>query len=72
MDIWTIGVADRLRFLSFPSKPGRRGNARLRPHTHRRYSQQRIKIGEVNSRLVDPAAALTVIGAEIGTSRVPP
>ena len=33
---------------------------------------QRIKIGEVNSKLVDPAAALTVIGAEIETSRVLP
>ena len=40
-DMWTIGFADRLRFPRFPSKLGRRGNARLRPHTHRRRSQQK-------------------------------
>jgi len=38
--MWTIGVADRLRFPRFPSELGRRGNAHLRPHTHRHYSQQ--------------------------------
>jgi hypothetical protein len=42
VDMWTIGVADRLRFPRFPSKLGKRGNARLRPHTHRRHSQSRI------------------------------
>jgi transposase InsO family protein len=42
VDMWTIGSADRLRFPRFPSKLGRRGNARLRPHTHRRHSQHRI------------------------------
>ena len=40
-DMWTIGFADRLRFPRFPSKLGRRGNARLRPHTHRRHYQQK-------------------------------
>jgi Integrase core domain len=39
-DMWTIGVADRLRFPRFPSKLEKRGNARLRPHTHRHHSQQ--------------------------------
>ena len=38
--MWTIGVADRLRFPRFPSELGRRGNAHLRPHTHRHYTQQ--------------------------------
>ena len=33
-------LADRLRFPRFPSELGRRGNAHLRPHTHRHYSQQ--------------------------------
>ena len=42
VDMWTIGVADRLRFPRFPSQLGRRGNARLRPHTHRHRSQPRI------------------------------
>ena len=31
----TIGFADRLRFPRFQSKLGKRGNARLRPHTPR-------------------------------------
>jgi putative transposase len=34
VDMWTIGFADRLRFPRFPSELGKRGNARLRPHTH--------------------------------------
>ncbi len=42
VDMWTIGVADRLRFPRFPSELGKRGNARLRPHTHSRHSQQGI------------------------------
>src|SRR5580704_14668239 len=40
VDMWTIGVADRLRFPRFPSELGKWGNAHLRPHTHRHYSQQ--------------------------------
>jgi len=39
---WTIGSADRHRFSHLPSQLGKRGNARLRPHTHRRHGQQRI------------------------------
>src|SRR5436190_21728517 len=31
-------VADRLRFPHFPSELGKRGNARLRPHTHNNLS----------------------------------
>jgi hypothetical protein len=31
MDMWTIGFADRLRLPRFPSKLGRRGNARRSP-----------------------------------------
>ena len=41
VDMWTIGVADRLRFPRFPSKLGKPGNARLRPHPHRRNHQQK-------------------------------
>ena len=41
VDMWTIGVADRLRFPRLPSELGRRGNAHLRPHTHRHHNQQR-------------------------------
>ena len=39
--MWTLGAADRLRCPHFPSKHGKRGNARLRPHTHRHHSQQK-------------------------------
>ena len=31
MDMGTIGCAERFRFLRFPSKIGKRGNAHLRP-----------------------------------------
>src|SRR5689334_744814 len=41
VDMWTIGVADRLCFPRFPSELGKRRNARLRPHTHRHHNQQR-------------------------------
>src|SRR5271166_3287133 len=40
VDMWTIGVADRLRSPRFPSKLEKRGNARLRPHTHRHTANQ--------------------------------
>src|SRR4029077_20802363 len=38
--MWTIDFADRLRFPRFPSKLEKRGNARLRPHTHRHHSKR--------------------------------
>jgi len=41
VDMWTIGVADRLRFPRFPSTLEKRGNARLRPHPHRHNQQQK-------------------------------
>ena len=37
----TIGDADRLRFPRFPCQLANRGNARLRPHTHRHHSQHK-------------------------------
>ena len=42
VDMWTIGVADRLCFPRFPSQLGKHGNARLRPHPHRHHDQQWI------------------------------
>src|SRR5215469_2491670 len=42
VDMWTIGVADRLCFPRFPSQLGKQGNARLRPHPHRHHDQQWI------------------------------
>ncbi len=49
--MWTIGFADRLRFPRFPSKLEKRGNARLRPHTHRHHSQREklISIGTLHA-----------------------
>ena len=41
VDMWTIGFADRLRFPHFPSPLEKRGNARLRPHTHRHDHQHK-------------------------------
>jgi Integrase core domain len=40
VDMWTIGVADRLCSPRFPSQLGKQGNARLRPHPHRHHDQQ--------------------------------
>src|SRR5207237_9142333 len=46
VDMWTIGGADRLRFPRFPSKLEKRGNARLRPHTHRPRQQGKLIIDD--------------------------
>ena len=71
MDMWTIGFADRLRFPRFPSQLGKRGTARVRPHTHRHHSQQR-DIDDSESGRVAPAVAVTAIGAEIEIGRATP
>jgi hypothetical protein len=71
VDMWTIGSADRLRFPRFPSQLGRRGNARLRPHTHiptGAAANPGFNIDEVNSRFVEP----TAIGADIETGWATP
>jgi hypothetical protein len=62
--MWTIGVADGLRFPRFPSQLGKQGNARLRPHTQRHRHQDEFDIDEVKSGLAKPAVALTAICAE--------
>jgi hypothetical protein len=43
VDMWTIGGADRLRF---PRQLEKRGNARLRPHTHRPHQQGELIIDD--------------------------
>ena len=40
VDMWTIGSAVPAALPRFPSELGKRGNARLRPHTHRHHNQQ--------------------------------
>src|SRR3974377_1460 len=44
--MWTIGGADRLRFPRFPSKLEKRGNACLRPYTHRPRQQGELIIDD--------------------------
>src|SRR5438105_7304249 len=63
---------DRLRFPRFPSKLGRRRNARLRPHPTGATANEGFNINEVNNRFAEPAVALTATGADIETGRVTP
>jgi hypothetical protein len=42
VEMWTIRCAERLRFLHFPARAGKRGNARLRPHSHRPHHNRRV------------------------------
>src|SRR5271165_6164204 len=51
VDMWTIGVADRLGFPRFPSKLEKRGNARLRPHTHIPTGTQQTREIDINGTL---------------------
>jgi hypothetical protein len=62
MDMWTIGFADRLRFPRLPSQLGKRGNARLRPHTGAT-ADKGFDIDGVKSRIVKPAIAVAASGA---------
>ena len=67
-----IGVADRLRLPRFPSKLGRWGNARLRPHPHSATASKTIDIDDLRSRVVEPAVAPTAIGADIAIGGATP
>ena len=70
MDMWTIGVADRLRFPRLPSQLGRRGNARLRPHPTGTATNHGFDLDDVNGRFAKPAVASTAIGVDINTGRL--
>ena len=70
--MWTIGFADRLRFPRFPSKLGRRGMLTFAHIPTGTAANKGFDIDEVNSRLVEPAVALTAIGADIETGRATP
>ena len=50
----------------------KRGNACLRPHTTGATANKGFDIDEVNSKLLEPAVALTAIGADIETGRATP
>jgi len=69
--MWTIGVADRLRFPRFPSKLGGEMLAFAHIPTGTT-TNNRIDIDEVNGRFGEPVASVTAIGADIETGRVTP
>ena len=72
MDMWTIGVADRLRFRRFPSELGKRGNARLAHIPTGTTANKGFDIDEVKGRIAEPASAMTAIGADIETGGATP
>ena len=72
MDMWTIGFTDRLRFPSFPSKLGKQGNARLRPHPPGATANKGIDVNDSKNSTVVPASALNTRGADLKTGRATP
>ena len=72
MDIWTIDVADRLRFPRFPSQLGKRGMLAFAHIPTGAAANTGFDIDEVNSRLVKRAVTSTAIGADIETGRATP
>ena len=73
MDMWTIGVADRLRFPAFRAS-SESGEMLAFAHIPTGTTANKgFNIDdEVNGRLAEPAVALTAIGAEIETGRDTP
>jgi predicted transcriptional regulator len=62
--MWTIGVADRLRFPRFPSKLGRREMLAFAHILTGAATNNEFDIGEVNSRRLKPAVA-PAVGADM-------
>ena len=71
MDMWTIGVADRLRFPRFPSQLGKREMLAFAHIPTGPTTNHGFDIGEVNNRGRKPAAPLAT-GAGIETGRDTP
>ena len=72
VDMWTIGFADRLRF---PASRASSEGGEMLTFAHiptGTAANKGFDIDEVNSRLVEPAVALTAIGADIETGRATP
>ena len=67
--MWTIGVADRLRFPRFPSQLGKQVAFAHIPTGAT--TNNGFDIDEVNGRFVEPVAP-TAIGADLETGRVTP
>ena len=70
--MWTIGFADRLRFPRLPSELGKREMLAFAHIPTGATANKAFDIDEMNSRLVQPAVALTAIGADIETGRATP
>src|SRR5215831_18913410 len=72
VDMWTIGVADRLRF---PASRASSEGGEMLAFAHiptGTTTNNRIDIDEVTGRFVEPIAPVTAIGADIETGRVTP
>ena len=72
MDMWTIGVADRLRF---PASRASSEGGEMLAFAHiptGAAANQGFNIDKVNSRHLEPAVALTAIAADIETGRATP
>ena len=71
--MWTIGFADRLRFPRLPSQSSESGEMLAFAHIPTGATANKgFDVDDVNSRLVEPAVALTAIGADIETGRATP
>ena len=70
--MWTIGVADRLRFRASRAS-SESGEMLAFAHIPTgAIANKAFNIDETNSRLVEPAVAPTAIGADIETVRATP
>ena len=72
MGMWTIGVADRLPSPAFRAS-SESGEMLAFAHIPTGTAANKgFDIDEMNSRLLEPAVALTAIGADIETGRATP
>ena len=70
--MWTIGVADRLRFPRFPSKLGRREMLTFAHIPTGTTVNKAMHIDDSKSRGAAPAITMTTIGADIETGGATP
>jgi hypothetical protein len=70
--MWTIGVADRLRFPRFPSELGRRGMLTFAHIPTSTTVDKAIDVDDSKSTGVAPATPLPMIGADIETGGATP
>ena len=68
MDMWTIGVADRLCFPRFPSELGSEEMLAFAHIPTGTTINKGIDVEDLKSRGAAPATAMTTIGADIGAA----